>query len=612
MRLVQTFVTIVWLGSGLKRSEGKWNLVETGEQGAADSTSPELNEGSEHTIAQTKNGDYSVPQKGDYSSSPPKSPPKSSGDYSTQPKSSGDYSTQPKSSGDYTFGPGIPPKKKLLPTGGNGNCMCGDGKLMSGRGQAEGKRQNKAKLVRKLMAERRAGMSGTPTKRVKRQAKKERKNEDRIVNGYELDSGQPWYAALGTHLDAKTGEQKSEVSVTCGSTLISPNFVISGAHCFCGSDKDYVEKSPYCFQALVEGPHPTFKVFVGLTDKTKYDDAVILDIASVQTPEERINMYTQFQIPPGTEGFPEGSHKMHGPWDMALIKLSNAVTVVPGKVVPACLRRDVKDQGVSGYVQGMGLPASGGSIETCWTDGKGPQVYQDCTSECLKTPPEVHPLCREFWAKGPVDLQSGNAGHKVELKNGDVRARCFPVKGAGPFGWCGVLKEPDHNPGESWGYCSYHCNMKGPHHNNELMENKVSIFTDKECLKFPDMEPEGPVDYAADKELCGGKDITEEQRFVGYTWQNGEYVEDAVPLPSDNGGIKIGGGDTCQGDSGGPLIRWVKARQGGKIKRKAFLIGVVSRGKGCANYNSPGIYSRISFWMPWLRQHMGDGEICSM
>ena len=133
MRLVQTFVTIVWLGSGLKRSLGKWNLVETGEQGAADSTSPELNEGSEHTIAQTKNGDYSVPQKGDYSSSPPKSPP----------KSSGDYSTQPKSSGDYTFGPGIPPKKKLLPTGGNGNCMCGDGKLMSGRGQAEGKRQNK-------------------------------------------------------------------------------------------------------------------------------------------------------------------------------------------------------------------------------------------------------------------------------------------------------------------------------------------------------------------------------------------------------------------------------------------------------------------------------------
>ena len=129
MRLVQTFVTIVWLGSGLKRSEGKWNLVETGEQGAADSTSPDPDGGSEHAIAQTKNGDYSVPQKGDYSSSPPKS----------QPKSSGDYSTQPKSSGDYTSGP---------KAGNSGSCMCGDGKLMSGRGQAEGKRQNKVERLK--------------------------------------------------------------------------------------------------------------------------------------------------------------------------------------------------------------------------------------------------------------------------------------------------------------------------------------------------------------------------------------------------------------------------------------------------------------------------------
>ena len=43
------------------------------------------------------------------------------------------------------------------------------------------------------------------------------------------------------------------------------------------------------------------------------------------------------------------------------------------------------------------------------------QVYQECNSECLTTPPEVHPLCREFWAKGPVNLQSGNAGHKVTI-----------------------------------------------------------------------------------------------------------------------------------------------------------------------------------------------------
>jgi len=591
MRLVQTFVTIVWLGSGLKRSEGKWKLVETdGEEAAADSTPPE----SEHAVAQTNNGDYAVPPT--VPTPLPKGvTPKSSGDYSSQPKSGGDYSSQPKaqpkSSGDYA-------------TGSSGSCMCGDGTLMSGRSQEEGKMNNKAKLVRKLMQERRAGMS-SGAKRVKREAK--RKNEDRIVNGYQLDSGQPWYAALGNNVDPKTGEPREMVSVTCGSTLISPNFVISGAHCFCGADTDFNEKSPYCFQPLVEGPHPSFKVFVGLTDKRKPDEAMIRDIGSVQTPEERLHLYTQFAVPPGTEGIPDGIRKMHGPWDMALIKLSEAVAIVPGKVVPACVRA-IKDEAVPGYVQGMGLPASSVALEKCWTDGKGPQVYQECNSECLTTPPEVHPLCREFWAKGPVNLQSGNAGHKVEVINGDIVARCYPVKGAGLHGWCGVQKAPDHVDGESWGYCDYHCNVKGQHHNNELMENKVSMLTSKECLSFPDMEPGGQVDFAADKELCGGKVITEEQRYIRYIWNNGEYVEDKSG--GIEGEVEIGGGDTCQGDSGGPLIRWVNVKKGAKKTRKAFLIGVVSRGKGCANYNSPGVYSRISFWLPWLREHM-PGELCS-
>ena len=66
------------------------------------------------------------------------------------------------------------------------------------------------------------------------------------------------------------------------------------------------------------------------------------------------------------------------------------------------------------------------------------------------------------------------------------------------------------------------------------------------------------------------------------------------------------GKDTCTGDSGGPLML-TYARTYPKAVSEEYRevqIGVVSWGKGCAQEGNPGVYTRVSAYLGWIKRAM--------
>ena len=76
----------------------------------------------------------------------------------------------------------------------------------------------------------------------------------------------------------------------------------------------------------------------------------------------------------------------------------------------------------------------------------------------------------------------------------------------------------------------------------------------------------------------------------------GEYGTSFVPGNHVCAGIPQGGIDACQGDSGGPLTVAVNG--------SPLLAGIVSSGNGCADPKFPGLYTRVTSFLPWLRQYV--------
>ncbi|KAI5644482.1 trypsin domain-containing protein [Phthorimaea operculella] len=64
-------------------------------------------------------------------------------------------------------------------------------------------------------------------------------------------------------------------------------------------------------------------------------------------------------------------------------------------------------------------------------------------------------------------------------------------------------------------------------------------------------------------------------------------------------GFNEGRKDACQGDSGGPLLC-----KNPRNPQQWYMAGIVSHGDGCGRVGEPGVYTRVSLFVKWIRYHI--------
>nr|CAD7409661.1 unnamed protein product [Timema poppensis] len=107
------------------------------------------------------------------------------------------------------------------------------------------------------------------------------------------------------------------------------------------------------------------------------------------------------------------------------------------------------------------------------------------------------------------------------------------------------------------------------------------------------------------KVSVGQSTCTPRQAPVCLKISDGEYSQDLMKVTVDILSIsecrsKLNKWVWFPGDSGGPLV-W-------EINSIPYLVGVVSWGEGKGSLESPGVYTKVSFYRKWIKAHIKTEE----
>lgn len=142
----------------------------------------------------------------------------------------------------------------------------------------------------------------------------------------------------------------------------------------------------------------------------------------------------------------------------------------------------------------------------------------------------------------------------------------------------------------------------------ELAEDAMIVSSDGELVPAPfiQLSPEEVFSVGFEMKVIGFGDIDPSEDVTEFSDNlqeaNVNYVSNTECRRDHRGEIeemmmcaKKQGQDACYGDSGGPLL--LTPTDDYNDDR---LVGIVSWGRGCANENYPGVYTRISYFYDWI------------